>query len=273
MTQHENPAAELTPEDERRASEEQSLDAPTTHEVIRREGEKELDRSAAALAWSGLAAGLSMGLSLVGEGVLHHGLPDAEWRPLVAKLGYTFGFLAVILGSQQLFTENTLTPMVPLLTKRTGELLRKVLKLWAVVLLANLVGTLLFAWGAARTEIFSPELRATFETVAQEAMRPSALSHFARGIAAGWIIALLVWMLPAASSSKVVVIVLMVWLLGAAKLSHVIAGSVEAYYLAAIGAMSHWEALTHFVLPALAGNVLGGVTLVAAVNHAQVAAK
>jgi formate/nitrite transporter FocA (FNT family) len=214
-----------------------------------------------------------MGLSLVAESVLRLHLPEAEWRPLVAKLGYAFGFLVVILGSQQLFTENTLTPMVPLLAKRTGELVRKVLVLWGVVFVANLLGTLLFAWAAARTQVFSPELRATFEVVSHEATRHGAVTHFARGIAAGWIIALLVWMLPAAQGSKVLVIMLMTWLVGAASLSHVIAGSAEAFYLAAIGAISHVDALLRFVLPTLAGNMLGGITLVAALNHAQVEAE
>ena len=275
MTHHHHDpdaTADLTPEEEKRATDEQSLDAATTHEVIRREGTKELERTPSALGWSALAAGLSMGLSLLAQAALHHALPDAEWRPLVTKLGYAVGFLAVILGSQQLFTENTLTPMVPLLAKRTGHMFRKVAVLWAVVFVANILGTLLFAWAAARTQVFSLELRQTFETIAHETMRPSALAHFARGIAAGWIIALMVWMLPAAEGSRVLVIVIMTWLIGAAKLSHVIAGSIEAFYLAAIGASTHWHALTHFILPALAGNMLGGITLVAALNHTQVEA-
>src|SRR5688500_5909743 len=111
-------AAELDEDERKNAQEEQSLDAKTTHEVIRLEGERELGRSTGALAWSGLAAGLAMGFSLVAQGVLHHGLPDAPWRPLVSSLGYSVGFLIVILGSQQLFTENTLRVIVPLMAHR-----------------------------------------------------------------------------------------------------------------------------------------------------------
>lgn len=70
-------APDLSAHDERKADEEQSLSADITHEVIRREGEEELKRSTAALAWSGLAAGLAMGFSLVGEGLLKAHLPDA----------------------------------------------------------------------------------------------------------------------------------------------------------------------------------------------------
>jgi len=96
------------PETQQKAKDEETLDAAATHEVVRIEAEKELERTASALAWSGLAAGLAMGFSFVTEGVLRSKLPDADWRPLIAKLGYPVGFLIVILGSQQLYTENTL---------------------------------------------------------------------------------------------------------------------------------------------------------------------
>jgi formate-nitrite transporter family protein len=263
-------AADLGPEEERKASEEQSLDAATTHEVIRREGTKELERPASALAWSGLAAGLSMGLSLAAEGALRAHIPEAPWRPLVAKLGYAVGFLAVILGSQQLYTENTLTPIVPLMAKRDGETLRKVLVLWGVVLAANVAGALLFALAAARTEAFPPELRAAFQAIAREGMEGSVAARFAGAVAAGWIIALMVWMLPAASQAQVLVITLMTWLVGAAGLAHVIVGSVEGQYLVFTGELSYGTFLGGYFLPVLLGNTVGGVTLVAALNHAQV---
>src|SRR4051794_7912093 len=73
------------------------------YESIMKEADEELDRASSALFWSGLAAGLSMGLSLVAEGVLRHHLPEAKWSPLVSKLGYSVGFVMVILGRQQLF--------------------------------------------------------------------------------------------------------------------------------------------------------------------------
>ena len=263
-------AADLEPDEEKKAEEEESLNASVTHEVIRREGVKELERPPSALAWSALAAGLSMGLSLVTEGVLHAHLPDAPWRPLVAKLGYAMGFLVVILGSQQLFTENTLTPVVPYMAKRTGDVLRKMLTLWGVVLLANLVGTLLFALAIAHTDAFSPEVRHAFDTIARKASEGDVPGRIVRAVFAGWIIALLVWTMPAAGSAKVLLIILLTWLVGAAQLAHVIVGAVEVFYLSAIGEMGYGTALGEHILPTLLGNMLGGITLVAAVNHAQV---
>ena len=173
---------ELEEREKKKADDEESLNASITYEVIRREGEKELERSPQALAWSGLAAGLSMGFILVAEGVLRSHLPDAPWRPLIAKLGYSVGFLIVILGSQQLYTENTLTPIVPLLARRSVEMLGRVLRLWVIVLSTNLAATIVFAWVLARTTLFDPELHAAFIGVASEALRGDFATTFLRAI-------------------------------------------------------------------------------------------
>lgn len=265
-------APDLEPHQRKKAHEEESLSADITHEVIRLEGEGELERTPSALAWSGLAAGLAMGFSLVAEGLLHSHLPDAAWRPLVAKLGYSFGFLIVILGSQQLFTENTLTAIVPLMARPTGEMFGKVSRLWAVVLVTNLLGAFLFAWVVGRTTLFPPEVHHSFHEIAARAVSHPFLDTLLKGVFAGWLIALLVWMLPAAETSHVLVIVLMTWLVGVGEFSHIVAGAVEVFYLVVTGALGFGESLTRFIIPTLLGNVVGGVTLAAAINHAQVAA-
>jgi formate/nitrite transporter FocA (FNT family) len=264
-------SAQLDPDEKRKAREEESAGAGVTHEAIRLEGEKELERAPSALAWSGVAGGLSMGLSLLASGVLHAGLPDAPWRSLVVALGYPVGFLVVILGSQQLYTENTLTPIVPFMAKRTGEMLRKVLVLWAIVFAANMVGTLLFAWAIAWTDLLKPETREAINTVAMESTTGSLGTIMVRAVAAGWIVALLVWMLPGASTERFLAIVIMTWLLAALGLAHVIVGSVESFYLAATGVRSYADVITSFILPSFIGNTAGGVLLVAVINHAQVA--
>ena len=93
--------------------------AAIVFETVRREGQQELERPTVSLAFSGLAAGLSMGFSLVATGVIQAALPvNAAWTPLVANLGYTLGFLIVVMGRQQLFTENTVTAIIPLLDSR-----------------------------------------------------------------------------------------------------------------------------------------------------------
>src|SRR5580704_4560585 len=136
----------LTERQEQEAEDRTSVSALVVHEAIRKDGDEELRRPVSALAWSGLAAGLSMGFSFVAQALFRTYVPDVPWRPLITNLGYPIGFLIVIVGRQQLFTENTLTAIIPLFARRNFTTLISVLRLWAVVLTANLVGAHLFAW-------------------------------------------------------------------------------------------------------------------------------
>lgn len=249
--------------------------APTGKVLYRttmQEGEMELNRPTAALFWSGLAAGLSMGFSMIGEGLLTHYLPDAPWRPLVSTFGYSIGFLVVILARQQLFTENTLTPILPLLAKKDLPTLVNVLRLWGVVLFSNLLGALVLALVAMHSSAFDEDVKAEFIGMGQRAMHFGFGTTLLRGIFAGWVIALMVWLLPFAESARVWVIILMTYLVGLAHFSHIIAGSVEVFSVASVGLAGWGQVLGGFVVPALLGNIIGGVTLVAVLNHAQVVA-
>ncbi len=246
--------------------------AVIVHEAIRHEGELEFKRSNSALAWSGLAAGLSMGFSLVAEGLLLHHLPDAPWRPLLSKFGYSIGFLIVILGRQQLFTENTLTPILPLLHNPRFSIFWQVLRLWLIVLLANLSGAYLFAWGLVHGKVFSAEIQQNFHRLGTAALQGDFVAVLVSAIYAGWLIALTVWLLPFAETARVTVIILITYLVGLGDFRHIIAGSVEVFYLVTIDAVSLADYCTKFFVPTLLGNVIGGITLVAVVNHAQVVA-
>ena len=262
-----------TPQEEHKEAKERS--APSSkiiHEAILREGHEELARTSGALFWSGLAAGLSMGLSMIAQGVMTHYLPDSPWRPLVASLGYSLGFLVVVLGRQQLFTENTLTPILPLLERPTWRSLRNVLRLWGVVLVANLLGCLALALVVENTGTFEPAIRAEFTHMGHEVLAPSFGIVMIRGIFAGWMIALMVWILPFAGTGRIWVIILITYVVGICHFSHVIAGTIEVFTLAASGGVSWGQALVGFTVPALLGNILGGVLLVAGLNHAQVVA-
>ncbi len=150
---------ELTEREAEEVEHRTSVKAHVVHEAVRRDGDAEFERPASALATSGFAAGLSMGFSFISEGLLRHYLPDAPWRPLIAKLGYSIGFLIVILGRQQLFTENTLTAVLPVLARRNWASLGRMLRLWGIVLAANLTGAHLIAWTLGNTATFSPEVR------------------------------------------------------------------------------------------------------------------
>jgi formate/nitrite transporter FocA (FNT family) len=258
-------------EQERKDAERRS--APRTeviYEAVREEGEGELRRSPSALAWDGLAAGLTMGFSLVAEGLLRSRLPDTEWRPLVSKLGYSVGFLIIVLGRHQLFTENTLTAVLPFLQRKDAQTLARVLRLWVVVLAANMLGAFLFAFTISRTELFEPNVREAFREIGGEALRSWWALTLLKGVFAGWLIAMMVWMLPASESARFFVVILMAYLVALGGYAHIIAGAVEVFYVVLTGAAS-WGDYFRWMLPTLAGNILGGTTLVAALGHAQVA--
>ncbi len=249
-----------------------SIPAPVLHETIRAQGDEELSRSVSALAWSGLAAGLSMGFSLIAEGVLSARLPDASWAPLIAKLGYSFGFLIVIVGRQQLFTENTLTAVLPVLVRRDLATFGRMLRLWTIVLITNVIGAWAVAHIMAGTDVFTPEVRGAFVKVAGHALEAGFGTVLLRGIFAGWLIATLVWTLPAVRRSQIFMIILMTWLVSAGNFTHIVAGSVDVLYLLAEGRIGWPGFFAQFFLPTLIGNVIGGVSLVAVLNHAQVVA-
>ncbi len=262
----------LTERQEEEAESRTSVTALVVHETIRKDGDEELSRPISALAWSGLAAGLSMGFSFLTQALLWSALPDAPWRPLVTSLGYPVGFLIVIIGRQQLFTENTLTAIIPLLARRNLATLTSVLKLWGVVLTANLVGAHIFAWVVGNAPVVRPPVKEAMKQIAMAAADVSPATAILRGIFAGWLIAMVVWMLAATDSARVPIIVSLTYVVGLAGLTHVVIGSVEILFLVMIGAKSWMSYMTAYMLPTLAGNIIGGVSLVSSLNHAQVIA-
>jgi formate/nitrite transporter FocA (FNT family) len=261
---------DLSAVDRRHMAEGVRVRAAVVHEIVREEGEEELARSASALAWSGLAAGLSMGFSLVVEGLFHHHLPDAGWRPLIESFGYTTGFVIVILGRQQLFTENTMTGVIPVLTRRDRETGLALARLWGIVLLANLVGAALFAALAALAPIFEPNLNQDFLAIGKAAASGSFLALLIKAVLAGWLIGLMVWLLPGAGSARLILILLITYIVALGGFAHIIAGSVEVLYLVFSGEKSFLSDLVDYAAPVLLGNVIGGSALVAVLNHAQV---
>jgi formate/nitrite transporter FocA (FNT family) len=255
---------------EAEATERRIISAQIVHGAVRKEGEEELARPVASLAWSGLAAGLAMGFSMIAEGLLQSHLAAEAWRPLVTKLGYALGFVIVTLGRQQLYTENTLTAVIPALERRTAEAWTKVLRLWGIVLAANLVGAAIIA-AFALTDAFRPEFRTAFAEVGREAMTGGAWVHFLRAIPAGWLIALIVWLGPAVPSARLWIALLLAYTVGLGGFAHIIAGTVETLYLVLMGEVGVGRFVVDFLLPVLAGNTIGGVLIVAGLNHAQTA--
>jgi formate/nitrite transporter FocA (FNT family) len=211
---------------------------------------------------------MSMGFSFLCMALITSMLPDTPWRHLVASLGYTVGFVITILGRQELFTESTLTAVLPLLMRRERKTLFAVLRFWAIVLVANLTGTALFALLLMQKGMFASEVDASLASIARVSVGVPFSSTLLKAMLAGWLIALMAWLLPSARSARLFVIMLLTFVVAIGGLSHIVAGSVEAAYAVFRGDASMRDYAFGFLAPTLIGNTIGGVALVALLNHA-----
>jgi formate/nitrite transporter FocA (FNT family) len=248
------------------------LSAVQIHDNILESADKEINRSAASLLMSALAAGMVIGFSFLASGFAHHVAPEAYRRAATAAV-YPLGFIFVIVARSELFTENTLDPIIPLLERRDRETFVKLLRMWALLLIGNLVGALIFGSVLARTAVVDADLRPSLLQTAVTATSGGFGHVLYAGVFAGWLIALLSWLLS--STMQTGAQIALIWLctapISAFHFRHSIAGSVEAFYRAALGDASWGEMLGNFVVPSVLGNAIGGVLLVALLNYGQVA--
>jgi formate/nitrite transporter FocA (FNT family) len=261
----------LDQKERRQAAAGAPMGALVIHEIVRDQGEEELERSFGGLAWSGIAAGLSIGFSFLVQAVLQARLPDTPWRPLVSGFGYSTGFLIVILGRQQLFTETTLTAVIPVLTRRDWRTLVLAARVWAIVLTANLAATWIFASIAAIPGVFpDPTLQAMSEIAAHTMDGPFWRTVLTAG-SAGWLIGLMVWLLPSAHAGRTPIIILLTYVIAICQFPHIVAGSVEAAFQVLTGHATGADYVLRFLVPTFLGNAAGGTVLAALLNHAPLA--
>ena len=269
----EHDPAETTPlndQEQRVVEDHVPLRSPMIYEVVRQDGEEELLRPLQSLWWSGLAAGVAISASLLAEGVLLHYLPEASWRPLIVHFGYCVGFLIVILGRLQLFTENTITAVLPLLANWSSSTLAQTARQWSVVLLANLAGTFVTALIALYAGV-GPEAHVeAMLHVSREFAAHPASEALLYGIPAGFFVALIVWVLPNSKGSEFWVIVTLTYLISVGGFTHVVVGSAEVFLLLLAGEIPLSQALLGLLLPTLIGNIIGGTGLFAMLAYGQV---
>jgi formate/nitrite transporter FocA (FNT family) len=261
----------LEKHEQEQAAQSQAVSARVIHEVLREEGEVELHRPVGALMWSGLAAGLSMGFSFLTMAFLKKSFAGAPVGEVVAPIGYSVGFIIAVLGKQQLFTETTLTATLPILHRPTLSGLGRLGRMWTVVLFTNLMGTFAFAWLVSQPGFVSAEVSHALMETAHGAFSESFGIGLLRAMFSGWLIALIVWLMPASKTAAPFVIAALTYVVALAGFPHIIAGSTEAAYAVFNGAASWGDYLRNFLAPTLLGNLIGGTTLAALLNHAPVA--
>ncbi len=236
-------------------------------EAVVEDGQLELERANAGLAFSGFAAGLNISfgaIALAVVGSMTGGVGFAAYAV------YPIGFLIVVLGRAQLFTENTVTPVVVVLSR--SNRLPAMLRLWGVVLLFNLLGTLVFAATVHYTHVLDT---AAIDILLKEVSKLEAYSFsttMIKGVFGGWLVALMAWMVAASRDtiSQAFFIYVLAFMIPAAGLTHCVAGSSEFLIGVFAGNVSWAKFLGGFLLPTTIGNIIGGLFLVTILNYGQV---
>jgi formate-nitrite transporter family protein len=253
------------------ASVQQDLDRPTAiqiYEQVSRNARRELERSNSALALSGLVGGLTMGLTGLSVSAVAALLGQTAWAQFLAFLFYPMGFMAVILGRGQLFTENTLYPVALILSERRHIL--STLRLWLIVFTSNIAGALLFALLCARTKALQPGILAVMAGYGSAAAEVSLRHVYWSAVVGGWIIALVAWLVSGSHSitGSVALIWTLTFIVGVGHFAHCIATSGEILVAVLLRQVTTLTYLRWLVF-AVAGNISGGVLLVTLLEYGQ----
>ena len=245
------------------------LTAPQIFHAAVESAREEVKRSARTLAFSGLAGGITLGITALSVASVRALIGDGGWQELVSYLIYPVGFIAVIIGRAQLFTENTLYPVVLILDERRYFL--ATLRLWAVVYASNIVGAAVFAALAVKSSALRPEILAELLKLGEQASTGISSHFFWSGVIGGWLIALVAWVVTAShwTIGQLVMVWLLTFVVGVGKFAHCIVTSGEilsAVFAGVVPVMTY----LHWLMPATLGNIVGGVVIVSVLNYGQV---
>jgi formate/nitrite transporter FocA (FNT family) len=248
-----------------------NLARPSAEEIYQQvasNARQELKRSSVALAISGFAGGTFMGLSALGTAIALAMLGTSPGDQMISRAFYPLGFIVVIVGRAQLFTENTLYPVALVLAERRE--LWNTLRLWAIVLPSNVLGALAFASLVSLTPALNPHFVGALTQLGLEAIANPWPTVFWSGVMGGWIIALAAWLVSGSHSitGSVMIIWMLTFIVGLGNFAHCIATSGEI--LTAI--LTHhaaWASYPRWFLPAVMGNICGGVGMVTVLEYGQ----
>jgi formate-nitrite transporter family protein len=210
-----------------------------------------------------------MGLTRLSVAVVRAALGHDPTSEFAAHLFYPMGFIAVVIGRAQLFTENTLYPVVLVLENR--GCIRNTLRLWSVVFGCNVLGALAFALIAEHTSALNPKTAQELIALGTSAISGNASFFFWSGIIGGWLIALVAWMVSAShwTIGQIAVVWLLTFIVGIGGFSHCIARSGEILSAVATGNLTAGMYF-HWLFFATLGNIVGGVTILTLLNYGQV---
>lgn len=250
-------------------NEELLSDRLTSRQIFERvlvDADEEISRGSRELFFSSLAAGFSITLTFL----LYVTMYDSVGGESVHRaILYPLGFIFIILGNYQLFTENTLPPVA--LTLERISSVPALLAMWLVVLSGNFLGVILGSATLAYTGVFSPSAVDTAIKIGTMGVETGIVPTFFKGVFAGLIVAGVVWLDFSFkdSISRLVLIYIAFLAIPLGGLFHVVVSTAEVTFLVFLGELSLIVGLSNFIIPVLFGNIFGGVILVTVVNYFQ----
>lgn len=261
-------------QDETEQAEIEELSGPPAriiYQVVRQQGDEELDRPPRSLFWSGTAAGITIMVSVLVQGALRQKLPvDTPGREVISDLGYCLGFLMVIIGRMQLFTEQTIVTVLPVMAEPGWRKLGTAGRLWLIVFAANMIGACAAAAMITLLPLTGPELLHSMLEVCSTLLPRTPTELLLQAIPAGFLLASVAWLRAGSSHSEFWIILFLTYAIVLCGFTHVVAGGAEAFLLLFAGQIGVGHAVFGIILPALIGNVIGGTGLFALLAHAQV---
>jgi len=237
-------------------------------------GLKEYNRSDLGLFLSSLSAGLEVGFSILIIGIIHTLFKSESTTGQLAvmmALVYPIGYIFVIIGRSELFTEHTTLATIPVMNGQAS--LAGLARLWLIVYVGNLAGGYLFC---SISLVFIGEMHLIgkdfFYFISEKMLKYSVGATLISSIMAGWLMGMLSWLLSSAQDtfSRVIMIFLVTFLISIAGLHHCIVGSIEVFmaFFGEANKITLGEFLKFQGLATL-GNIIGGVFLVAMVKFAH----
>ena len=264
-------------EDEEEEEDIRDIDKPKEGDQILKEQIRtsllEYRRHSKALFVSSFSAGLEIGFSLLLMGILYtmfsNQLSESGLN-LALAMAYPIGFIFVIIGRSELFTEHTTLAVLPVLSGTVS--IRALAKLWGIVYVGNLMGGYLFSFILVQIGpgMGTVSLEA-FQHIAEKLIEYNWWLTLSSGVFAGWLMGLLSWLVTSSRDtiSRILLIILITTVIGLGELHHSIVGSIEMFAGLISSEKIHFNDYLHFQVWATLGNIIGGTVFVAAIKYGQ----
>ncbi|HYQ56961.1 MAG TPA: formate/nitrite transporter family protein [Draconibacterium sp.] len=234
----------------------------------------EHNRSNQDLFLSGISAGLEVGFSVFLMAVIYslfNGIVHPSVLHTLIALAYPIGFIFVIIGRSELFTEHTTLAVIPVLNRNAS--VKSLLILWGIIYVGNLLGGYVFSYILS----FLPERLNTVNNGAYFFLAEKLIQHpwhiiVGSGILAGWLMGLLSWLVTSSQEtiSRILIIAFITAVIGIGGLHHSIVGSIEVFTAAISSDLVGWKEYVHVQIWATVGNMIGGVVFVALIKYSHI---